>query len=59
MLMLMPPLWPAIGPLLIAAAAMLFVPVSATTGAYTVVSGGFGGIITPLVATMALVAVAF
>ena len=60
MFMLMPPLWPAIPLFLIASMGMLFVPISnPLTGAYTVVVGGAGGIITPLVAAMALVAVAF
>ena len=59
MFMLMPPLWPAIPMFLIASVGLLFVPVSAATGGYTVVTGGFGGVITPLVAAMALVAAAF
>ncbi|HXY86968.1 MAG TPA: hypothetical protein VEG44_00855 [Candidatus Acidoferrales bacterium] len=60
MFMLMPPLWPAIPLFLIASMGMLFVPISnPLTGAYTVVVGGASGIITPLVAAMALVAVAF
>ena len=59
MFMLMPPLWPAIPMFLIAAMGLLFVPVNPATGAYTVVTGGFTGIITPLVAAMALIAAAF
>ena len=63
MFMLMPPLWPAIGPMLIAAAAALFIPLTpvgtpATLG-YLAITGGSGGALTGLLTAAAIIAAAF